>query len=80
METVILPDGEEFKSLEVLSKVWDTALQKRLNRKCTFLALGGGVIGDMAGFAAASYQRGVNFIQVGTDSSFAPMAACTLLS
>ena len=64
VETVILPDGEEYKSLEVLSKVWDTALEKRLNRKCTFVALGGGVIGDMAGFAAASYQRGVNFVQV----------------
>ena len=69
VETVILPDGEEYKSLEVLSQVWDTALQKRLNRKCTFVALGGGVIGDMAGFAAASYQRGVNFVQVCPQSS-----------
>lgn len=63
VEAVILPDGEQFKSLDVLSKVWDVALEKRLNRKSTFIALGGGVIGDMTGFAAASYQRGVNFIQ-----------------
>jgi hypothetical protein len=43
--------------------VWDKALQARLDRNTTFLALGGGVIGDMAGFAAAAYQRGVHFIQ-----------------
>lgn len=61
---VILPDGEQYKSLEIVTKVWDVALEKRLNRKSTFIALGGGVIGDMTGFAAASYQRGVNFIQV----------------
>ena len=64
VQSVILPDGEEYKSLEVLSKVWDAALQHRFNRNCTFVALGGGVIGDMCGFAAASYQRGVNFVQV----------------
>lgn len=64
VEAVILPDGEQYKNLDVLSRVWDKALQMRLNRKCTFVALGGGVIGDMTGFAAASYQRGVNFVQV----------------
>lgn len=64
VETVILPDGEEFKSLEVLTKVLDKALSARLDRKCTFVALGGGVIGDMVGFAAAIYQRGVKFVQV----------------
>lgn len=43
--------------------MWDVALQKRLDRGVTFVALGGGVIGDMTGFAAACYQRGVNFVQ-----------------
>eukprot|EP00877_Chromochloris_zofingiensis_P004279 jgi/Chrzof1/13852/Cz08g15020.t1 len=66
VETVILPDGEEHKSLDVLSQVWDKALECRLDRGTTFLALGGGVIGDMTGFAAACYQRGVHFIQVPT--------------
>ena len=64
VETVILPDGEEHKSLQVLQKVWDKALESRLDRKATFVALGGGVIGDMTGFAAAAYQRGAHFIQV----------------
>lgn len=64
VETVVLPDGEEFKSLEVLTKVLDKALSSRLDRKTTFVALGGGVIGDMVGFAAAIYQRGVKFVQV----------------
>jgi 3-dehydroquinate synthase len=66
VDTVILPDGEEYKSMEVLGKVWDKALEARLDRGSTFLALGGGVIGDMTGFAAACYQRGVHFVQVPT--------------
>ena len=65
IEHVVLPDGEEYKSLNVLQKVWDKALESRLDRNATFVALGGGVIGDMTGFAAAAYQRGVHFIQVG---------------
>ena len=65
IEHVVLPDGEEYKSLDVLQKVWDKALESRLDRNATFVALGGGVIGDMTGFAAAAYQRGVHFIQVG---------------
>ena len=64
VEVVTLPDGEQYKSLEVLQQVWDKALQSRLDRNSTFIALGGGVIGDMCGFAAAAYQRGVHFIQV----------------
>ena len=64
VEAVILPDGEQYKSLDVLQKVWDKALESRLDRNSTFIALGGGVIGDMTGFAAAAYQRGVHFIQV----------------
>ncbi|KAK2078924.1 hypothetical protein QBZ16_002614 [Prototheca wickerhamii] len=66
VETVVLPDGEAFKNIEVLQKIWDAALEHRLDRNTTFVALGGGVIGDMTGFAAASYQRGVAFIQVPT--------------
>lgn len=65
-ESVILADGEEFKNLEVLNRVFDHLLEKRFERKCTVVALGGGVIGDMAGFAAACYQRGVPFIQIPT--------------
>lgn len=47
-------------------KVFDKAIECRLDRRCTFVALGGGVIGDMCGYAAASYLRGVNFIQIPT--------------
>lgn len=65
-EAVILPDGEQFKTLEVLNQVFDKLLSSRLSRKVTLIALGGGVIGDMTGFAAACYQRGVPFIQVPT--------------
>jgi 3-dehydroquinate synthase len=65
-EVAILPDGEKHKTLEVWQTIFDSLLQNRFNRQCTILALGGGVVGDMAGFAAASYQRGVNFIQVPT--------------
>mmetsp|Transcript_38577 Transcript_38577/g.73890 ORF Transcript_38577/g.73890 Transcript_38577/m.73890 type:complete len:443 (+) Transcript_38577:77-1405(+) len=68
VETVVLPDGEEHKNMEVLMKVFDKALECRLDRKTTFVALGGGVIGDMTGYAAASYQRGVNFIQIPTTT------------
>ena len=66
VESVVLPDGEQHKNTEVLMKVWDRAMELRFNRKATFVALGGGVIGDMTGFAAASFQRGVHFIQVPT--------------
>ncbi|CAN1226746.1 3-dehydroquinate synthase, chloroplastic [Linum perenne] len=66
VESVILPDGEKFKNMDVLMKVFDKAMETRLDRKCTFVALGGGVIGDMCGFAAAAYLRGVNFIQIPT--------------
>jgi 3-dehydroquinate synthase len=63
---VVLPDGEAFKTLEVLNEIYTALLQNRFSRKCTLVALGGGVIGDMTGFAAATYQRGVDFIQVPT--------------
>jgi len=66
VEQVILPDGERFKDLETLNRIYDGLLQARFGRDCTVVALGGGVVGDMAGFAAATYQRGVDFIQVPT--------------
>ena len=66
LEQVILPDGEEFKTLEILKRIFDALLENRFNRSCCLVALGGGVIGDMTGFAAASYQRGVDFIQIPT--------------
>jgi 3-dehydroquinate synthase len=63
---VILPDGEQYKSLEYSNHIFDTLLVQRFNRNCTLVALGGGVVGDMTGFAAACYQRGVNFVQIPT--------------
>ncbi|WP_373506888.1 3-dehydroquinate synthase [Thiocapsa sp.] len=63
---VILPDGEQYKTMEVWNRIFDALLQARFGRDCTLIALGGGVVGDMAGFAAACYQRGVAFIQVPT--------------
>lgn len=63
---VRLPDGEEFKTLATLNRIFDNLLQNKHNRTTTILALGGGVVGDMAGFAAACYQRGVPFIQIPT--------------
>ncbi|KAJ4878733.1 hypothetical protein Rs2_43751 [Raphanus sativus] len=66
VESVILPDGEKYKDMDTLMKVFDKAIESRLDRRSTFVALGGGVIGDMCGYAAASYLRGVNFIQIPT--------------
>ncbi len=66
VDEVILPDGESFKTLETLNLIFDALLQMRHNRTTTLIALGGGVIGDMTGYAAASYQRGVDFIQIPT--------------
>jgi 3-dehydroquinate synthase len=63
---VVLPDGEKYKTLEVLAEVFDALVGARMNRDACIIALGGGVVGDMAGFAAACYQRGVDFVQVPT--------------
>jgi 3-dehydroquinate synthase len=63
---VVLPDGERFKTLEVLDQIFSGMLENQCDRRTTLLALGGGVVGDMGGFAAACYQRGVNFIQIPT--------------
>src|SRR5450830_1117443 len=64
--SVVLPDGEAHKNWETLQLIFDGLLAARHDRRTTVVALGGGVIGDMAGFAAACYQRGVDFIQVPT--------------
>jgi len=66
VETVVLPDGEKYKNLQVLNTIFDALLEHRFDRGCTLLALGGGVVGDMTGFAAACYQRGVKFVQIPT--------------
>ncbi|SFU95736.1 3-dehydroquinate synthase [Pseudoduganella namucuonensis] len=63
---IILPDGEEYKNWASLMQVFDSLLAHKADRKTTLLALGGGVIGDLTGYAAASYMRGVDFIQVPT--------------
>ncbi|MGB0846761.1 MAG: 3-dehydroquinate synthase, partial [Thiolinea sp.] len=63
---VVLPDGESHKTLDTLNQIYSHLLEQRADRKSTLLALGGGVVGDICGFAAASYQRGINFIQVPT--------------
>jgi len=65
-QSVLLPDGEQYKNLEYLNSIFDALLTAKYDRKCTLVALGGGVVGDMTGFAAASYLRGVNFIQIPT--------------
>jgi len=66
VETHAIPDGEAYKNLEVLEQIFDRMLGVPCSRQCTVVALGGGVVGDIAGFAAACYQRGVPFIQVPT--------------
>lgn len=63
---ITVPDGEEFKNLEETGKIYDSLIEHRMERSSPIIALGGGVIGDMAGFAAATYLRGVPFIQVPT--------------
>jgi 3-dehydroquinate synthase len=64
--TCLLPPGERYKTLNSIQKIYAVAVEQRLERSSTLLALGGGVIGDMTGFAAASWLRGINFIQVPT--------------
>ena len=64
--TAILPDGEEYKDWQTLNAIYDAMLAARCDRQTTVIALGGGVIGDMAGFAAATFMRGVPFIQIPT--------------
>jgi 3-dehydroquinate synthase len=66
VHVLALPDGEEFKSWETLNSIFDALLTHTCDRKTVLFALGGGVVGDMTGFAAASYMRGVPFVQVPT--------------
>lgn len=65
-DVVVLPDGEQYKNLDTLNLVFDALLSNRHSRQTTLVALGGGVVGDITGFAAACYQRGVNCIQIPT--------------
>lgn len=66
VEVLILPDGEEYKTLETMNRIITRLLQNKFSRTCCLIALGGGVVGDITGFAAACYQRGVNYLQVPT--------------
>lgn len=66
VDSVVLRDGEVYKEWSELNRIFDALLERRHSRKTTLVALGGGVVGDMTGFAAASYQRGVEFIQIPT--------------
>lgn len=63
---VIIPDGEEYKNWRTLNKIFDALITNQCERNTTIIALGGGVVGDITGFAAASYMRGVPFIQIPT--------------
>lgn len=65
-DSIVLPDGEAHKNLETVSGIYDFLLQGKFDRKTTLVALGGGVIGDITGFVAATYQRGVPFVQIPT--------------
>lgn len=64
--SIILPDGEQFKTLGVVDRIFEKLLSLQFGRSATIIALGGGVVGDMSGFAAACYQRGIAFIQIPT--------------
>jgi len=63
---IILPDGEAFKNFETLNLIYDVLLTNKANRQVSLIALGGGVVGDVTGFAAATFMRGVDFIQIPT--------------
>ncbi len=66
LEVVILPDGEQYKTLSTMETIFDALLARKFSRNATLIALGGGVIGDVGGFAAACYQRGIPFVQIPT--------------
>ena len=66
VETLVLPDGEAYKNMDVLNTILDKCLALGLDRRASLVALGGGVVGDMVGFAAAIYQRGIAFVQIPT--------------
>ena len=64
--SLVLPDGEQHKTLETFARILDALVDERMNRDAAIVALGGGVVGDMAGFAAACYQRGIDYVQIPT--------------
>lgn len=64
--TALMPDGEEYKNMNEMMKILDQAVEKQLERNSVILALGGGVVGDLAGFVASIYQRGIDFVQIPT--------------
>lgn len=66
VKVIELPDGEQYKNLENIEKIFNCLLEQKFSRNATLIALGGGVVGDMGGFAAACYQRGIPFIQIPT--------------
>jgi 3-dehydroquinate synthase len=66
LETILVPDGERYKQLALVTRIYDSLIRGGADRSSTLLALGGGVIGDMAGFAAATYLRGIPLIQIPT--------------
>ena len=66
VDMFILPDGEKHKNISSYEKIMNFLIEKRKNRTCSLIALGGGVVGDLVGFAAATYQRGISFVQVPT--------------
>lgn len=65
-DVVVLPDGEQYKTLDYLNQIFDRLLERNHGRTTRLIALGGGVVGDMTGFAAACYQRGIDFVQLPT--------------
>lgn len=66
VSVIRVPDGEEYKNLETLENIYDVLIERHFDRYCGIIALGGGVIGDMTGFAAATYLRGLPFVQIPT--------------
>src|SRR5690606_13117352 len=66
LATLVLPDGEQHKTLETFATILDKLVDGRFHRYCCLVVLGGGVVGDITGFAAAAFQRGVDFVQVPT--------------
>ena len=66
VKVCVLPDGEQYKNQTSINQIYDALMAEQFNRDVTLIALGGGVVGDMTGFAAASFMRGVNFIQIPT--------------
>ncbi len=66
LQIILLPEGESNKNQDTLNLIYDRLIEKKFSRDCLLIALGGGIVGDITGYAAASYQRGVKFIQIPT--------------